>query len=117
MRKMESFRRALCIFQADESTHGQVQRAAMRLARTAVPAILLTIYALLLGVEHRNEAAAKAAAAAANDSPAPLPAEISFFSASRAWLASGDGTRIQCERYCASKFPRARGSGASIRSW
>lgn len=57
---------------ADENTQGQIQRAAMRLARTVVPAILLTIYALLLGVEHRNEGVARAAAAAAaHSSSAP----------------------------------------------
>lgn len=57
----------------DENSHRQIRSAAMRLARTAVPAILLTIYALLFGIEHRNEAAARSAVfAAANASSASV---------------------------------------------
>lgn len=51
--------------QANQFARGEIREAAMRLIRTAVPAILLTVYTLLLGVEHRNYAAAQAAAASA----------------------------------------------------
>jgi hypothetical protein len=57
---------------ASDSSYWQMRRAAARLARVAVPAVLLTVYALLLGVERRNQAAARAVAAAtvANNSTA-----------------------------------------------
>lgn len=56
---------------ARAGSYWETRRAAVRLARVAVPAVLLTVYALLLGVERRNEAVAARATAvvtAANDS-------------------------------------------------
>jgi len=46
--------------------HRQTIRAARRLAVVVVPAILVTLFALLYGVEHRNQVEAAAAAARAN---------------------------------------------------
>lgn len=49
---------------AGETARAELHRAAVRLARTALPAILLTVYALLMGIELRNAKAAQASAAA-----------------------------------------------------
>ncbi|HEV2322392.1 MAG TPA: hypothetical protein VGS10_00445 [Terracidiphilus sp.] len=49
----------------EQSGRGRTRDAATRLSRAAVPAILLTLYALLFGIQVRNEKAARAAAAAA----------------------------------------------------
>lgn len=46
--------------------HRQTIRAARRLTLVLLPAILVTLFALLYGVEHRNRVEAEAAAAAAN---------------------------------------------------
>ena len=47
----------------------QTVRAARRLAYAVVPAILITLFALLYGVEHRNRAEADAALASTNSQP------------------------------------------------
>jgi hypothetical protein len=47
-------------------THRQTIRAARRLALVLLPAILVTLFSLLYGVEHRNRVEAEAAAAAAS---------------------------------------------------
>jgi hypothetical protein len=52
-----------------ESAEWRKRRSAVRLARVAAVAVLLTVYSLLFGVERRNQAAAKAAAAAASANP------------------------------------------------
>jgi hypothetical protein len=51
----------------EQSGRSRTRDAAMRLARVSVPAILLTLYALLFGIQARNEKAARAAAAAGNE--------------------------------------------------
>ena len=53
---------------AEQSGRSRTRDAATRLSRAAVPAILLTLYALLFGVQVRNEKTARAAAAAAENS-------------------------------------------------
>jgi hypothetical protein len=47
----------------------QTVRAARRLAYSIVPAVLITLFALLYGVEHRNRAEADAALASTNSQP------------------------------------------------
>jgi hypothetical protein len=49
------------------------KRAALRLTSVALPAILLTVWALLEGVSHRNESAAMSAAAAGGDGSRQKP--------------------------------------------
>jgi hypothetical protein len=53
----------------------QTARAARRLAYAIVPAILITLFALLYGVEHRNHAEADAALASTSSQPQPGDAD------------------------------------------
>jgi hypothetical protein len=65
-----------------------VRQAALRLARVAIPAVLVTAWALLDGVNHRNQVAQATAALAANKA---LPSEDSHEKSVRQASAYGIG--------------------------
>lgn len=60
---------------AGAGTYSEMRRATVRLARVAVPAVLLTVYALLLGVERRNQGSAVKAAVFASAASDSTPAD------------------------------------------